>query len=1056
MWLREALERASRKIKSRWVMNNLRVVWASLLLVVFSGALCAEIPIPDMIVFGETDFADAREGAVVGTVSRDGLPPLQTNAELIERDGKIYYVLRIPMETSLGLPGPVSSRAQQGDVLEKITVTRGAEVVLDSNVSISLTSASFDETPVTDDSLDTDGDGVLDASDNCLDLVNPGQEDSDTDGVGDACDGCPDDTGKIEPGACGCGVLESDPCPGSTEGFFRRGDTDTSGVVDLTDAINSLGFLFLASFSPLCLDAVDTDDSGELDIADPMYALMFLFRGGFVIPSPGPLDCGPDLTADVPPSDDPTDDDLGCEAYPSCEGGGAAGQQIAAGAAGKTGRKSRGEHLAAVALKASRGLLDSDPGAAAAAPEDLRVSPTEVNFGRLDRASETRTVTLVNSSDTQTLELTLESDSPLFEVHPSLVVLPPQGSLGVSVKHQLGRVGEGPGFYDILQSFVSNTAGILIRAGEETVSSVPVVFDLDREPAALALQTVSVRTSRRDPIALSVISSTPVDSASLEFVFDADSFARVWFLARPGSEWSFSEAPSAGRLVTHSKFAAASVTGTLGHLILEPRGALETGSYPVLITEAQSPAGALAVSQGEVCAQSEWLDLDHDGGVLAGFEPVLVQRLLAGVEPLVPPSWREALNDTSSLDEETLRARILDRLSYFDVDGSGAISGPDLDAWLRSLRGLPIDEPDTAALAENLHSNAARPVRFERLRFEKDRSSLTVQPGAVFELPLYFDSLKSHDSLSATLRSDVSGLRFLGFTPGGRFLSDPRVETRVLDSGSLAFEIRSSAAASGTALIGPGVEPLGRVALEITASPFDSHVQLEWSGSGEGIEGGSIDLAVVEPGSPSLALTACLDSRSPGQLRVEVGLDGIGLAADYLEFDLHYPGELLEFESFVADGALSPDVRFVQENDADDAVVRFAVLEERGEALVAEATGTALGVVTFRVEGGLAASQGALSVARPSSYRGGKQLVVSATELGLEELDTNPCAETDGGHGENDCGDSLSRRDPGESALRILGYLFGSLGEPRCPQNLDTNDDDLLTLGDALSLLGSL
>jgi hypothetical protein len=93
---------------------------------------------------------------------------------------------------------------------------------------------------------------------------------------------------------------------------FRRGDTNSSGDVDMSDAIRTFTFLFVdSSVSIPCRDAADANDSGTLDLSDGIFTLNFLFVGGPQPPAPGPNVCGPD----------PSPDSLSCDDYtaPNCD-----------------------------------------------------------------------------------------------------------------------------------------------------------------------------------------------------------------------------------------------------------------------------------------------------------------------------------------------------------------------------------------------------------------------------------------------------------------------------------------------------------------------------------------------------------------------------------------------------------------------------------------------------------------------------------------------------------------------------------------------------------------
>lgn len=86
-------------------------------------------------------------------------------------------------------------------------------------------------------------------------------------------------------------TLVAPPAP-----VFLRGDADANGIVDFTDAINHLKFLFLGEGEILCRDAADSDDSGDDDLTDDIFTLTVLFLGGEVFPDPGDTSCGVDPT----------------------------------------------------------------------------------------------------------------------------------------------------------------------------------------------------------------------------------------------------------------------------------------------------------------------------------------------------------------------------------------------------------------------------------------------------------------------------------------------------------------------------------------------------------------------------------------------------------------------------------------------------------------------------------------------------------------------------------------------------------------------------------------
>src|SRR5262245_21547251 len=82
---------------------------------------------------------------------------------------------------------------------------------------------------------------------------------------------------------------------------FIRGDPNLDRAIDISDAVATLGCLYLGQVCSTCDDAADANDDGALDLSDAVHTLTFAFLGGAPPPPPYPG-----------PGSDPTPDSLAC------------------------------------------------------------------------------------------------------------------------------------------------------------------------------------------------------------------------------------------------------------------------------------------------------------------------------------------------------------------------------------------------------------------------------------------------------------------------------------------------------------------------------------------------------------------------------------------------------------------------------------------------------------------------------------------------------------------------------------------------------------------------
>lgn len=103
------------------------------------------------------------------------------------------------------------------------------------------------------------------------------------------------------------GEVEGLTTPEPEEVTFRRGDANSDGNVDQTDAIVVLSYLFQSEITLSCEQSADTNGDDSVNLSDGIYLLRHLFAGGEAPPPPF-AECGP-----------PVPGELGCEAFSGCE-----------------------------------------------------------------------------------------------------------------------------------------------------------------------------------------------------------------------------------------------------------------------------------------------------------------------------------------------------------------------------------------------------------------------------------------------------------------------------------------------------------------------------------------------------------------------------------------------------------------------------------------------------------------------------------------------------------------------------------------------------------------
>jgi thrombospondin type 3 repeat protein len=200
------------------------------------------------------DLATAGTGGVAVTA---GITP---GAAFLTADWQSYTVSGL---NNVVPPGPLKITINFGNAftgVDRVYLDGGYPFF--SNTPADYTKGALWDNIVLSESVivDSDGDGIPDASDNCPDAGNPDQADNDGDGEGDVCDS-DDDNDSVLDTSDNCPLISNlDQANNDSDGFGDAcdADDDNDGVSDLDDNCQ-----YIAN-----ADQADTDGDGQGDVCD--------------------------------------------------------------------------------------------------------------------------------------------------------------------------------------------------------------------------------------------------------------------------------------------------------------------------------------------------------------------------------------------------------------------------------------------------------------------------------------------------------------------------------------------------------------------------------------------------------------------------------------------------------------------------------------------------------------------------------------------------------------------------------------------------------------------